>query len=219
MSLKDFVESNPVLLALSLLLTGFLGGIAAYDAILRIAHLETIAASDLGERDKTLSQLKQTTNEQAQKIAALEFDNKRLTYQVEEDQRQMSKASLAQLDGEWVNKDPNTNGITHFVIAHHGDDIFIHAWGKCHPTDCDWGEQLAFVGKDLAVVILDQAPFFATMKIRLNKNTELISDYASMRPKYDKVEVFSYKEDRGPSTRTPPTPSAKLPPPAPGAPP
>lgn len=214
MSLKDFVENNPVLLALSLLLSGFLGGVAAYDAILRIAHLETIATADLGERDRTIAQLKQTNNEQAQKIAASDFENKRLTYQVEADQRQMAKASLTQLDGEWINKDPNTAGITRFVIEHRGDDIFVHAWGKCHPADCDWKEQRALVDKDTAVVFWDQGFAFRKMTIRLNKMADLISDYVSIftdnsgRPKYEKVEAFSYKDVSGSGAPARPAPSA-----------
>jgi hypothetical protein len=42
--------------------------------------------------------------------------------------------------GHWNNTHPNTNNITRIVI--HPDSsgyIKVHAFGQCHPTDCDWG--------------------------------------------------------------------------------
>ncbi|MBW4575022.1 MAG: hypothetical protein KME08_07030 [Aphanothece sp. CMT-3BRIN-NPC111] len=42
--------------------------------------------------------------------------------------------------GTWVNKNPNTNSITRFVIQPTGSDTLkIQVFGKCHPSDCDWG--------------------------------------------------------------------------------
>ncbi|UCE66117.1 MAG: hypothetical protein JSU85_14910 [Candidatus Zixiibacteriota bacterium] len=56
-------------------------------------------------------------------------------------------------DGNWVNTDPNTRGITkinlRFVCQDQilngelyppGPPWYMHIWGKCHPNDCDWGE-------------------------------------------------------------------------------
>jgi len=43
--------------------------------------------------------------------------------------------------GTWVNEDEDTGGITRTVIRVESDTIFVHMWGKCHPTDCDWGEE------------------------------------------------------------------------------
>ncbi|MCK9441921.1 MAG: hypothetical protein M0Q13_10940 [Methanothrix sp.] len=53
-------------------------------------------------------------------------------------------ASLAQFAGDWSNVDPNTGGITKLSIAISGDSANVHVWGKCHPTDCDWGAVAAF---------------------------------------------------------------------------
>lgn len=53
-------------------------------------------------------------------------------------------ASLAQFAGDWNNVDPNTGGITKLSIAISGASANVHAWGKCHPTDCDWGSVNAF---------------------------------------------------------------------------
>lgn len=42
--------------------------------------------------------------------------------------------------GTWVNKDANTRGITRLVITSAGNNTLnIQVFGKCHPTDCDWG--------------------------------------------------------------------------------
>jgi hypothetical protein len=43
--------------------------------------------------------------------------------------------------GTWVNEDEDTPGITRAVIRAEPDTIFVHMWGRCHPTDCDWGEE------------------------------------------------------------------------------
>ncbi len=43
--------------------------------------------------------------------------------------------------GAWVNESSETNNITHLEIREEEDELFVHVWGKCHPEDCDWGEQ------------------------------------------------------------------------------
>jgi hypothetical protein len=56
-------------------------------------------------------------------------------------------------DGTWVNVDPATPSLTKAVLRFTcqdqvlngqpyppGPPWHIHVWGKCHPTDCDWGE-------------------------------------------------------------------------------
>jgi hypothetical protein len=42
--------------------------------------------------------------------------------------------------GKWVNVDEMTRGLTRLEIEKKGDAWVIRAWGKCHPTDCDWGK-------------------------------------------------------------------------------
>ena len=41
--------------------------------------------------------------------------------------------------GFWVNEDTDTPSITKVDIDKVGDIILVHIWGKCQPTDCDWG--------------------------------------------------------------------------------
>jgi hypothetical protein len=40
--------------------------------------------------------------------------------------------------GEWVNVNLKTGGLTRLVISEDDNGWAIHAWGKCHPEDCDW---------------------------------------------------------------------------------
>jgi hypothetical protein len=55
--------------------------------------------------------------------------------------------------GKWTNTDPNTRSLTRIDLrftcqdqVHNGQPYppgppwHVHVFGKCHPTDCDWGE-------------------------------------------------------------------------------
>lgn len=62
-----------------------------------------------------------------------------------------SASCLAQeMDGTWVNDDPNTRSITKVEINFPCNDVVlngrriilpdtIRVYGSCHPTDCNWG--------------------------------------------------------------------------------
>jgi hypothetical protein len=56
-------------------------------------------------------------------------------------------------DGSWTNTDPATRSLTRVVLRFTcqdqvlngqlyppGPPWHVHLWGKCYPTDCDWGE-------------------------------------------------------------------------------
>src|SRR5262245_26138707 len=58
-----------------------------------------------------------------------------------------------QEEGTWSNSDTNTRSLTRAVLRFTCQDQIlngqpyppgppwhIHLWGKCHPSDCDWGE-------------------------------------------------------------------------------
>ena len=49
-------------------------------------------------------------------------------------------SGVRKFTGGWRNSDPNTRGITRITITRKSGKPYIHAWGKCHPRDCDWGE-------------------------------------------------------------------------------
>ncbi len=55
----------------------------------------------------------------------------------------LSAAASAQKErfaGTFVAADANTRGIARIAI--YGDDT-INVWGRCHPSDCDWGIEAA----------------------------------------------------------------------------
>ena len=47
---------------------------------------------------------------------------------------------VSRLVGEWTNIDPNTGSITKVIIKIENNELAISAFGKCHPTDCEWGK-------------------------------------------------------------------------------
>ncbi len=51
---------------------------------------------------------------------------------------------VEELVGRWVNARASTRGITKVVISLRGGDLYVKVWGKCHPTDCYWGEVKAY---------------------------------------------------------------------------
>jgi hypothetical protein len=67
-------------------------------------------------------------------------------------------ASMDQFAGQWTNVDPNTNGITKLEIGVTGVSASVHAWGKCTPTDCDWGSASSYAfAPDVSSDISSQA--------------------------------------------------------------
>ena len=47
-----------------------------------------------------------------------------------------ARAQKERFAGTFVAEDRNTGGITRIDLF---DDDTVNVWGKCHPTDCDWG--------------------------------------------------------------------------------
>jgi hypothetical protein len=42
--------------------------------------------------------------------------------------------------GSWQNQKQNNDGILKIQIRIAESTMYVRAWGKCRPTDCDWGE-------------------------------------------------------------------------------
>ncbi len=53
-------------------------------------------------------------------------------------------AAISDLTGDWVNIDPATRGITRINVTRAGTQHRIRVFGKCRPTDCDWGSVPAY---------------------------------------------------------------------------
>jgi hypothetical protein len=45
--------------------------------------------------------------------------------------------------GGWTNADRNTRSITWISVREEGNGLVMQVWGRCHPTDCDWGSTQA----------------------------------------------------------------------------
>jgi hypothetical protein len=50
------------------------------------------------------------------------------------------KYGIDYFTGSWGNVDAQTRGITRLAIRADGSNMFVRAWGRCHPNDCEWGE-------------------------------------------------------------------------------
>lgn len=105
-----------------------------------------------------------------------------------------SPTTTASFQGTWTNKDQNTGGNTKLVITQNDSEVKVHAWGKCQPTDCDWGEQAGGIIDNAAVVTWDQKFVIRKMKLTLEGNNELRavteSVYNDNRPRRRSEEVF-----------------------------
>lgn len=53
---------------------------------------------------------------------------------------QTAQAAPADFVGTWVNSNVATNGITRVNVTRSGNGpLTVQVFGRCHPTDCDWG--------------------------------------------------------------------------------
>jgi len=118
------------------------------------------------------------------------------------------QAGIDRFLGSWRNVDPHTRGITKLEIRRAGDHLRIRAWGKCHPTDCDWGWSRGYaygpdVSSDLfssaqAVLVRFRTSFSDTVVIlkpaganRLRAEVFTRFTDTSGRTNYRKVYTFS----------------------------
>ena len=63
-------------------------------------------------------------------------------------------AGAPALAGTWTNPTSlGTNGVTKLQISAAGDQLTIHAWGKCEPVDCDWGEKSVTLAGNRATAV------------------------------------------------------------------
>ena len=102
--------------------------------------------------------------------------------------QQQTAPSLA---GMWKNQDPHTRSLTRLNILQ--GELFIHAWGSCQPSECDWGEAALRRDGDTLVVRWDQGfvvrnqTLFLTEDGRLNSTTS--SHYVDQSGRADQTET------------------------------
>lgn len=60
-------------------------------------------------------------------------------------------ASLTEFSGLWRNVDSATRDLTRISVRQSDNAFFVHVFGSCSPTDCDWGEtSLSVAAEDTA---------------------------------------------------------------------
>jgi hypothetical protein len=64
--------------------------------------------------------------------------------------------------GEWCNKDFASPGLTRVRIRQDGAKLIAHMWGRCHPTECDWGDANAAIEQDGKVLSVTWEKNFKT---------------------------------------------------------
>ena len=113
------------------------------------------------------------------------------------------------LEGEWVNVDSRTRGITRLVVSKARMGWAIEAWGKCHPQDCVWGstvlnplgssvEDFSF-NQGFAVWNAGFATKYVTLTLnegRLTTETVTIFRDRSRRANVRNVDVFQRPEEQ-----------------------
>ena len=69
-----------------------------------------------------------------------------------------ASAQFNRFEGNWVNVDQNTGGISRLEISGTANNVRVHAWGACTPTDCDWGEVDGYAyGPNVSANLTDSA--------------------------------------------------------------
>jgi hypothetical protein len=117
-------------------------------------------------------------------------------------------ANINQFVGHWHNSDPNTKGITQLQITVQGNNVFVHAWGKCHPQDCDWKAVPGYAYADnvsqnvmagaLAVTAFYKTGFSETIIVlhaarnQLRANT--FTRFTDNRGRSNYTEVYTFKK-------------------------
>ncbi|MCK9441920.1 MAG: hypothetical protein M0Q13_10935 [Methanothrix sp.] len=106
-------------------------------------------------------------------------------------------AGMAQFAGSWTNVDANTAGITNLDIAVMGNNAQVQAWGKCHPTDCDWGTvQAQAFAPDVSSDILSGADTLIAVFDAGFSETTLVIKPAGNRLKVDSYDRFKDNSGR-----------------------
>ncbi len=97
--------------------------------------------------------------------------------------------------GLWTNVDVNTRSNTKLAIRREGDQYWIHAWGKCHPEDCNWGEEQLLVTENEGKVTWDQDFVIRKMSLPLDSRDRLQvvtnSIYDDSRPRRQSQQAFA----------------------------
>lgn len=95
---------------------------------------------------------------------------------------QKNSAPLEQMVGNWKNQDAATTYVTRIEVRLQDGQFLVHEWGKCHPTDCDWGEARASISGHSLLVTWKHP--------RSDENQEITA------PRQDRLTMIARREDR-----------------------
>lgn len=100
-------------------------------------------------------------------------------------------AQLNRFDGNWVNVDENTRGLTAIRIETDGEIVKVRAFGRCHPMDCDWGwvDALAYTSDGVGADVAETASAVVATYQRGISTTRLIMKFSS--PTELSVDTFT----------------------------
>jgi hypothetical protein len=92
---------------------------------------------------------------------------------------------LSDLSGTWKNVDEGTRGLRRLGVRVVDKAVFVHAWGKCNPTDCDWGEVPAVpYARDVS-----STPSEATLALAATFKTNFEESVLTIRPENGSLRV------------------------------
>ncbi|MBC7000953.1 hypothetical protein BIZ37_00175 [Photobacterium sp. BZF1] len=91
-------------------------------------------------------------------------------------------STVDQFVGKWNNADLNTQGITRIEIQKSKDGITAEMWGRCHPTECHWGKEIATYNIESNTLSVNWDHSFALRSqiLQLNENQQLIVNSRSV---------------------------------------
>jgi hypothetical protein len=99
-------------------------------------------------------------------------------------------ASLDDLVGNWTNQNTSSDGVTRISVTRRPSGARVRVFGRCHPTDCDWGEVDArpFARRPGGDPIADSNVLMATYDLPLGRKTVILRQTAGGGASY---EVFT----------------------------
>ena len=73
----------------------------------------------------------------------------------------------------WTNDDSGTNGITKIYITNSGQTLNVHPYGKCTPSDCDWGTKSTSLASSVEPIVMTFGSHQITITLNNNAGTSL----------------------------------------------
>ena len=108
----------------------------------------------------------------------------------------LGPSNAAQFVGFWQNVNLQTQGLPQISIGTQGNVVYVHSWGSCEPTYCDWGAVAATSTGGTLQAVYNQSIAIRTMTLTLS-NGQLQSDVhshyidGSGRADNDVTDVFN----------------------------